>query len=111
VIVLAFLGFALGRQADQLKAEMRFMHNRTQHEHTGIILASGYDQVYCARSPVEVSVAQERAAAQINNPTIWQIDRAHTTIEFAAKHMMVTTVRGRFKSVASRPFSGRQTSA
>jgi len=30
--------------------------------------------------------------------TIWQIDPAHTTIEFAVKHMMFTTVRGRFKS-------------
>jgi len=25
----------------------------------------------------------------------WNIDPAHTTIEFAAKHMMITTVRGR----------------
>jgi polyisoprenoid-binding protein YceI len=29
--------------------------------------------------------------------TVWQIDPAHTTIEFAVKHMMFTTVRGRFK--------------
>ena len=29
--------------------------------------------------------------------TIWQLDPAHTTIEFAVKHMMFTTVRGRFK--------------
>jgi polyisoprenoid-binding protein YceI len=29
---------------------------------------------------------------------IWEIDPAHTTIEFAVKHMMFTTVRGRFKS-------------
>ena len=28
----------------------------------------------------------------------WQIDPAHTTIEFAVKHMMFTTVRGRFKT-------------
>jgi polyisoprenoid-binding protein YceI len=28
----------------------------------------------------------------------WQIDPAHTTIEFAVKHMTFTTVRGRFKS-------------
>lgn len=27
----------------------------------------------------------------------WQIDPAHSTIEFAVKHMMFTTVRGRFK--------------
>ncbi|MGA7615240.1 MAG: YceI family protein [Thermoanaerobaculia bacterium] len=29
----------------------------------------------------------------------WEIDPAHTTIEFAVKHMMFTTVRGRFKNV------------
>jgi polyisoprenoid-binding protein YceI len=29
--------------------------------------------------------------------TIWELDPAHTTIEFAVKHMMFTTVRGRFK--------------
>src|ERR1051325_4788746 len=31
--------------------------------------------------------------------TRWQIDPAHTTVEFAVKHMMITTVRGRFGSV------------
>jgi polyisoprenoid-binding protein YceI len=29
----------------------------------------------------------------------WQIDPAHTTVEFAVKHMMFTTVRGRFKNL------------
>ena len=29
--------------------------------------------------------------------TTWQIDPAHSAIEFAVKHMMFTTVRGRFK--------------
>jgi polyisoprenoid-binding protein YceI len=29
----------------------------------------------------------------------WQIDPAHTSVEFAVKHMMFTTVRGRFKDV------------
>jgi polyisoprenoid-binding protein YceI len=28
--------------------------------------------------------------------TVWDIDPNHTTIEFAVKHMMFTTVRGRF---------------
>jgi len=31
--------------------------------------------------------------------TTWQIDPNHTTVEFAVKHMMFTTVRGRFKDV------------
>jgi polyisoprenoid-binding protein YceI len=29
--------------------------------------------------------------------TTWQIDPAHSAIEFAVKHMMFTTVRGRFR--------------
>ncbi len=33
----------------------------------------------------------------MDNLTVWEIDPAHTTIEFAVKHMMFTTVRGRFK--------------
>ncbi|MCA1732117.1 MAG: YceI family protein [Acidobacteria bacterium] len=31
--------------------------------------------------------------------TTWQIDPAHTAVEFAVKHMMFTTVRGRFKEL------------
>jgi polyisoprenoid-binding protein YceI len=33
------------------------------------------------------------------NTTTWQIDAAHSAVEFAVKHMMFTTVRGRFKDV------------
>ena len=29
----------------------------------------------------------------------WQLDPAHSSVEFAVKHMMMTTVRGRFKNV------------
>jgi polyisoprenoid-binding protein YceI len=35
-----------------------------------------------------------------DSKTVWKIDPAHTTVEFAVKHMMFTTVRGRFKDVA-----------
>jgi polyisoprenoid-binding protein YceI len=31
--------------------------------------------------------------------SIWQLDPNHTLVEFSAKHMMVTTVKGRFQSV------------
>ena len=31
--------------------------------------------------------------------TTWQIDPNHSAVEFAVKHMMFTTVRGRFKDV------------
>jgi polyisoprenoid-binding protein YceI len=38
-------------------------------------------------------------APQVEKPTIWQIDPAHTLVEFAVKHMMFTTVKGRFGGV------------
>jgi polyisoprenoid-binding protein YceI len=31
--------------------------------------------------------------------TTWQLDPTHSSVEFAVKHMMMTTVRGRFKSL------------
>ncbi|MFL6278537.1 MAG: YceI family protein [Vicinamibacterales bacterium] len=34
----------------------------------------------------------------MSRTTTWQVDPAHSTIEFAVKHMMFTTVRGRFKT-------------
>ena len=33
------------------------------------------------------------------NTTTWQIDPTHSSVELAVKHMMFTTVRGRFKDV------------
>jgi polyisoprenoid-binding protein YceI len=33
--------------------------------------------------------------------TTWQLDPAHSSVEFAVKHMMMTTVRGRFKEVTA----------
>ncbi|HEV7993580.1 MAG TPA: YceI family protein [Gemmatimonadaceae bacterium] len=35
-------------------------------------------------------------AAQPQTRTTWKLDPSHTTVEFVAKHMMITTVRGRF---------------
>ena len=31
--------------------------------------------------------------------TTWQLDPTHSSIEFSVKHMMMTTVRGRFKEI------------
>lgn len=39
------------------------------------------------------------ATANASTKTAWQIDPTHTAVEFAVKHMMFTTVRGRFKDV------------
>lgn len=33
--------------------------------------------------------------------TTWQLDPAHSSIEFSVKHLTMTTVRGRFKDVAA----------
>ena len=35
----------------------------------------------------------------MTNKTTWQIDPTHSGVELAVKHMMFTTVRGRFKDV------------
>ena len=33
--------------------------------------------------------------------SVWRLDPAHSSVEFSVKHMMMTTVRGRFKSVSA----------
>ena len=33
--------------------------------------------------------------------SIWQLDPAHSSVEFSVKHMMMTTVRGRFKNISA----------
>jgi polyisoprenoid-binding protein YceI len=42
-----------------------------------------------------MSTAEQTAAA-----TRWTVDPTHTTVEFAARHMMITTVKGRFAEVS-----------
>jgi polyisoprenoid-binding protein YceI len=34
-------------------------------------------------------------------PTTWQLDPAHSSVEFSVKHVMMTTVRGRFKELTA----------
>lgn len=38
-------------------------------------------------------------AAKQTGVTTWQLDPTHSSIEFSVKHMMMTTVRGRFKEI------------
>ena len=40
------------------------------------------------------------STAIAGNRTTWTIDPSHSTIEFVAKHMMITTVKGRFAHFA-----------
>lgn len=39
-------------------------------------------------------------APRTGTPT-WQLDATHSSVEFSVKHMMMTTVRGRFKEVSA----------
>lgn len=42
-----------------------------------------------------------RASAVQPKTTVWRLDPAHSSVEFSVKHMMMTTVRGRFKEVSA----------
>jgi polyisoprenoid-binding protein YceI len=39
-------------------------------------------------------------AASAPNTTTWQIDAAHSNVEFAVRHLMISSVRGRFSEVS-----------
>lgn len=39
------------------------------------------------------------AAAERTGQTTWTIDPAHSSVEFSVRHLMITTVRGRFTDV------------
>ena len=38
-------------------------------------------------------------AVQTGAPTTWSVDPAHTSVEFAVKHLMISTAKGRFAVV------------
>jgi len=38
-------------------------------------------------------------AATLGKAITWQVDPAHTHVEFAVRHLMIATVRGRFSDV------------
>lgn len=48
-------------------------------------------------------------APQTKTLTNWTIDPSHTLIEFSAKHMMVTTVKGRFTEVTGTIIADEET--
>jgi polyisoprenoid-binding protein YceI len=41
-------------------------------------------------------------ATAANTETVWQIDPSHSAVEFGVKHMMFSTVKGRFGGVSGR---------
>jgi polyisoprenoid-binding protein YceI len=48
--------------------------------------------------------AMSSAEAFMAKLTAWQIDASHSSVEFSIKHMMFTTVRGRFKKLSGTIF-------
>lgn len=44
--------------------------------------------------------ATAQTAPVAGTKTTWKLDPAHTTVEFSAKHLMITTVKGRIADVA-----------
>lgn len=46
-----------------------------------------------------MSTATEQTGTTLPAPGVWEIDPAHTTVGFVARHLMVAKVRGRFTGV------------
>ena len=40
-----------------------------------------------------------QTAPETGSKTVWKLDPSHTTVEFSAKHLMITTVKGRITDV------------
>lgn len=50
-------------------------------------------------------------ATTVQGRTAWKLDPAHTMVEFSAKHMMITTVRGRIADVEGTIYTDEQNPA
>jgi polyisoprenoid-binding protein YceI len=48
----------------------------------------------------EPTMATTQRGTSATGLTRWELDPAHTTVQFSAKHMMITTVKGRFSDVS-----------
>src|SRR5689334_5839261 len=49
---------------------------------------------------MEDVMSQASSAPRQTSATIWQLDPAHTQVGFAVRHLMISTVRGRFNDVS-----------
>jgi len=52
----------------------------------------------------------DKAKEQLLSSGSWSVDPAHSTIEFRVKHMMIQTVRGRFRDFEGAIVAGEQPS-
>ena len=48
---------------------------------------------------MSVATQSEVGSQTAEAVSVWQLDPTHTLVDFSAKHMMVTTVRGRFSGI------------
>jgi polyisoprenoid-binding protein YceI len=53
-----------------------------------------------------VTTATATPAAAPGSRIVWTIDSAHTGVEFAVRHLMISTVKGRFAGVAGTVIAG-----
>jgi polyisoprenoid-binding protein YceI len=52
----------------------------------------------------------EKAKEQLLSSGTWSVDSAHSTVEFRVKHMMIQTVRGRFRNFEGTIVAGDEPS-
>jgi len=48
------------------------------------------------------------AAPETRGKTVWKLDPAHTIVEFSAKHLMITTVKGRISDIQGSIYADEQ---
>lgn len=53
-------------------------------------------------STTQSTSAQNATPASATSASTWTIDPSHSAVEFAVKHMMITTVKGRFSGVTGK---------
>ena len=49
---------------------------------------------------MENQILQSQEQTQTRTPALWRLDPAHSSAEFAVRHMMVATVKGSFKTLS-----------
>ena len=59
----------------------------------------------------EAMTTATEAAPKASTRTTWKLDPAHTVVEFSAKHMMITTVKGRIADVEGTIHTDEKTPA
>jgi polyisoprenoid-binding protein YceI len=60
----------------------------------------GVNRLYFSQiEEIMTAIAEPTVAAPISAKTVWKLDPTHTLVEFSAKHLMITTVKGRITDI------------